>query len=334
MNFGATILDAEGLRLTKDEAQFFREANPFGFILFARNVETADQVYGLCCDMREAVGRDAPITVDQEGGRVQRLRGPTWDEWQPPLDFVQMAGGDAPRAMYIRYRLIANELKALTIDSNCAPMTDLAGPNTHAFLRNRCYSSSPNDVAELGRAVANGLMDGGVLPVLKHMPGHGRATSDSHHDLPQVDAELEELSETDFVPFRALNDLPMGMTAHIRFAKIDEAPATLSRDMIDIVRADIGFEGLIMTDDISMKALQGTTQTVTRAAMDAGCDVALCCNKDLATREICANAAGTMTQAAQTRAERALQMRKTPDDIDIPELKAELEALLSRQGNG
>jgi beta-N-acetylhexosaminidase len=334
MTFGATILDADGLKLSKDEARFFREANPFGFILFARNIDTPDQVYGLCSDLRDAVGREAPITIDQEGGRVQRLTGPNWTDWAAPLDFVERAGGDAPRAMYIRNRLIAAELKALTIDSNCAPLVDLAFADTHPFLRNRCYGETPADVAELGRAVANGLLDGGVLPVVKHIPGHGRAKSDSHFDLPLVELELEELSQTDFAPFRALNDLPMGMTAHIRFAAIDEAPATLSQSVMQLVRDDIGFDGLIMTDDLSMKALEGDIADLTRRALAAGCDIALLCNQPLATRETCANAAGTLSEAGQARAEAAIAARIAPDDIDIPALNAELEALLSGQGHG
>ena len=334
MNFGATILDADGLRLSRDELRFFREADPFGFILFGRNISTADQVYALCSDMREAVGRDAPILIDQEGGRVQRLRAPDWREWEPPLDFVQMAGDDAPRAMYIRYRLIAEELRALTIDANCAPLTDLAQRDTHPFLRNRCYGSDPEAVSELGRSVANGLLEGGVLPVLKHMPGHGRAITDSHIELPSVSAELEELTDTDFAPFRALNDLPLGMTGHIRFETIDDAPATLSRDMMNLVRTDIGFDGLIMTDDISMDALDGSIEDICRWSLDAGCDVILQCNQPLAAREACATAAGTMSDAAQSRAERALQARKTPSDIDKTELNAELEAVLRGQGNG
>ncbi len=334
MNFGATILDADGLRLSKDEARFFREADPFGFILFARNIDTPDQVYALCSEFREAVGREAPITIDQEGGRVQRLRGPAWEEWDAPLDFVRRAGDEAPRAMYLRYRLIAEELKALSIDSNCAPLVDLARDDTHDFLKNRCYGFEPDAVAELGRAVADGHLDGGVLPVLKHMPGHGRAMTDSHYKMPEVSAELEELADTDFATFRTLNDLPLGMTAHIRFSRIDDAPATLSRDVMNIVRSDIGFDGLVMTDDISMKALEGSVEEITRMSLEAGCDVVLQCNQSLADREACANAAGAMHDAAQVRAERALAARKTPDDIDIPELKAELEALLSEQGNG
>ena len=334
MSFGATILDADGLRLSKDETAFFRDADPFGFILFARNISEPDQVYALCSDMRDAVGRDAPITIDQEGGRVQRLRGPTWTEWAAPLDFIQAAGDDAERAMYLRYRHIAHELKALSIDSNCAPMVDLIVINTHEFLRIRCYGASPGDVAALGRAAANGLLDGGVLPVLKHIPGHGRTDLDSHFDLPRVDTELDELRETDFAPFRALNDLPMGMTAHVVYSDIDEAPATLSPDTMALVRDDIGFDGLIMTDDIGMKALSGTVPQIAKGALAAGCDVILHCNAPLADRIACANAAGQMTDAAQTRAEAALTARRTPDDIDIAALTAELETLLSGRPYG
>lgn len=269
-NFGATILDADGLRLSKDEKAFFRDADPFGFILFARNIDTPDQVYGLCSDFRDAVGREALITIDQEGGRVQRMRGPTWTEWLPPLDFVQAAGDDAERAIYVRYRLIAHELRSLTIDSNCAPMVDLVAKETHDFLRNRCYGTSPGDIAALGRAAAQGHLDGGVLPVVKHMPGHGRSDLDSHYELPRVNASLDTLRETDFAPFRALNDLPMGMTAHVVYEAVDDAPATLSSDTIALIRSDIGFEGLIMTDDIGMKALNGTADRIARPSFGCG----------------------------------------------------------------
>lgn len=334
MSFGATILDADGLRLSKDERAFFREADPFGFILFARNLHDADQIYALCSDMRDAVGRDAPITIDQEGGRVQRLRGPTWTDWAAPLDFIRAAGDEAERAMYLRYRYIAHELKVLSIDSNCAPMVDLIVPGTHEFLRNRCYGTTPGDVAALGRAAADGLLDGGVLPVLKHIPGHGRTDLDSHFDLPRVDTELDELRETDFAPFRTLNDLPMGMTAHVVYSDIDDAPATLSPDTMALVRDDIGFDGLIMTDDIGMKALSGTIPQIAKGALAAGCDVILLCNAPLADRIACANAAGQMTQRAQTRAEAALAARRAPDDIDIAALTAELETLLSGRPYG
>lgn len=332
--FGATILDAEGLRLTPEEKAFFRDTAPFGFILFARNIESPDQVRALCAEMREAAGHAAMITIDQEGGRVQRLRAPLWREWPAPLDQAEAAGAQAARAMYLRYRLIAAELHALGIDSNCAPLVDVAGPATHPFLRNRCYGADPHTVAHLGRAVADGLLDGGVLPVVKHIPGHGRAEADSHHDLPVVHAVKSELQATDFEPFKALNDLPLGMTAHLVYSAIDPEPATLSRRMMQVIRDEIGFDGLIMTDDISMKALRGTLPDLSRAALEAGCDVILHCNGTLAERQAVAEAAGEMTEAAQARAIRALTWRKTPDAIDISALSAQLDALMGGCAHG
>ncbi len=329
MRFGATILDAEGLRLTPDEKAFFRAANPFGFILFARNIDTPDQVRALCDELRESVGRDAPITIDQEGGRVQRLRGPVWHEWAPPLDFVMAAGQHAEKAMYLRYRIIAAELHALGIDSNCAPMVDVARETTHPFLRNRCYGSDAKTVACIGRAVADGLLDGGVMPVLKHIPGHGFATLDSHHELPSVALGENELGAIDFAPFHDLNDLPMGMTAHLVYDAIDDRPATLSPKMMNLIRTQIGFDNLIMTDDISMKALSGALGDIAKDALSAGCDVVLHCNGTLEERREVAEAAGEMSFAAQTRSLRALNARKTPDDVDIPALHAQLEALLN-----
>lgn len=332
--FGATILDAEGLRLTAEEVALFRDVNPFGFILFARNIETPDQIRALCNDFRESVGRDAVITIDQEGGRVQRLRGPYWRTWTPPLEFVQRAGTDAHRAMYLRYRLIAHELQELGIDSNCAPMVDVAFAQTHDFLRNRCYGSNPDTVADLGRAVAEGLLAGGVLPIVKHMPGHGRATQDSHYDLPTVGSGIAELKVCDFAPFKALNHLPMGMTAHLVYDAIDDAPATLSPDVMKVIRKDIDFGGLVMTDDISMKALKGTLTDQSHASIAAGCDVILHCNGSLAERAEVAAAAGDMTDAAQARAQTALAARQTPDALDIPSCEAQLEALLHGQVYG
>lgn len=327
--FGATILDAGGLRLTPEEKRLFADANPFGFILFARNIDTPEQVRALCADMREAVGRDAPITIDQEGGRVQRLRGPRWREWLPPLEHVRRAGDHAEKAMYLRYRIIADELRALGVDSNCAPMVDVATGATHAFLQNRCYGFDAAAVARIGRAVAGGMLAGGVLPVLKHIPGHGRAVVDSHFDLPVVADDPDTLRASDFAPFRALNDLPMGMTAHLVYAALDDRPATLSPRVMGLIRDEIGFDGLIMTDDISMKALSGPLPALSRAALEAGCDVILHCNGTLDERRAVADAAGPMSDAAQARAERALAARKTPDEVDIPALAAKLEALLN-----
>ncbi|MGA0923788.1 MAG: beta-N-acetylhexosaminidase [Lutimaribacter sp.] len=327
--FGATILDAEGLRLSAQEKAFFAQANPFGFILFARNIDSPEQLRALCDDMRQAVGRDAPITIDQEGGRVQRLRAPLWREWLPPLDHVARAGPDAAEAMYLRYRIIAHELRDLGIDSNCAPMVDVATPQTHPFLLNRCYGSTPETVAQMGRAVADGLLDGGVLPVLKHIPGHGRAQVDSHFALPVVDASHAALMQTDFAPFKALNDLPMGMTAHLVYAQIHDQPATLSAPMMQVIRQDVGFDGLIMTDDIAMKALSGSLADLAQRARQAGCDIVLHCNGTLDERRAVADAAGLMDAPGQARAERALAQRKTPTEVDICALEAKLGALLN-----
>lgn len=328
MNFGATILDAEGTRLSVEEKAFFRDVNPFGFILFARNIETPDQIRALCDDFRETVGREAPITIDQEGGRVQRLRAPIWREWMPPLAHVEQAGDQAERAMYLRYRLIAHELRSLGIDSNCAPMVDVAVGETHDFLKNRCYGYDPETVSKLGRAVAQGMLDGGVLPVLKHIPGHGRATLDSHYDLPHVSADPALLDITDFAPFRALNDLPMGMTAHLVYDEIDSLPATVSPKMMGVIREQMGFDGLIMTDDISMKALRGDLGELSKAAIEAGCDVILHCNGTLEERKQVAEAAGAMGVVAQRRAEAVLAARHEPDSIDIEALEAELDRLM------
>ncbi len=331
MNFGATILDADGLRLTGEEKSLFRDVNPFGFILFARNIDTPDQIRALCCDFREAVGREAPITIDQEGGRVQRLRAPLAREWMPPLDHVARAGPDAERAMFLRYRLIAHELRVLGIDSNCAPMVDLAFDETHPFLQNRCYGSDATIVAKLGRAAAEGMLQGGVLPVLKHIPGHGRATQDSHYDLPHVSADAEDLDDMDFAPFRLLNDLPMGMTAHLVYDAIDDQPATVSAPMMAVIREQIGFDGLIMTDDLSMKALSGSLTDLSRRALSAGCDAILLCNGTLAERAEVAQASGQMSDRAQARAETALAARRVPAPLDIQAAEAELSRLMGGQ---
>jgi beta-N-acetylhexosaminidase len=329
LNFGATILDPLGLRLSAEEKAFFREANPFGFILFARNLDSAKQIRALCDELRNAVGRDAPITIDQEGGRVQRLRAPHWREWLPPLDQVKKAGAGATDAMYIRYRLIASELRALGIDSNCAPLVDVATDITHPFLKNRCYGTQADQVTVLGRAVANGLLDGGVLPVVKHIPGHGRAVADSHLELPVVDTDMDTLDEVDFAPFRALNDLPMGMTAHLVYRELDNAPATLSPTVMGMIRKKIGFDGLIMTDDLSMKALSGSLADLSEQAIAAGCDVILHCNGSLAAKREVAQAAGTLSTEGQRRAEAAIAARKQPLEVDIPALEAKLKALMN-----
>jgi beta-N-acetylhexosaminidase len=338
---GAAIFGCDGLDLGRDEAAFFRDYDPFGFILFARNVESPSQLRRLTAELRAAVGREAPVFVDQEGGRVQRLRAPHWREWLPPLDMVALArAGSSParqdeaaeRAMWLRYRIIAAELRAAGIDGNCAPCLDLAGPVTHPFLKNRCYGTDAASVARLGRAAANGHLAGGVLPVMKHMPGHGRANADTHHDLPTVDAPAGELLATDFAAFTALRDLPLAMTAHIVFSAYDDRPATASARMVQVMRDDIGFAGLLMTDDLAMNALPGSKAQRAAAAMAAGCDLVLECNGDLADRIAVAAAAGAMGPASLSRARAALAARHDPDPVDILALESELSGLLDGQG--
>ncbi|RMC32888.1 glycoside hydrolase family 3 N-terminal domain-containing protein [Paracoccus alkanivorans] len=329
MSSSATILGGiAGISLTPDERDFFRSADPWGFILFARNVDNPEQLRRLTGDLRDAVGRDAVVTVDQEGGRVQRLRAPHWREWPAPLDQAE-AGA---RAMWLRYRLIGAELHDAGIDSDCAPALDVAQADTHPFLRNRCFGTDPARVAELGRAAADGLLAAGVLPIVKHMPGHGRAVADSHHDLPTVTASEEELNALDFAPFRALKDLPMGMTGHIRFAALDEAPATASSRMVSIIRERIGFDGLLVTDDIGMNALSGTEPERAAASIAAGCDLVLHCNGDISTMEPVVAAAGAMSPEAQRRADAALAMRQPPRPADLDALMAEYRALVPGAG--
>lgn len=326
---GAYILGCEGLSLSPAERAFFRAADPWGFILFARNVQDPEQLKRLCGQLREAVGRNAMITIDQEGGRVQRMRAPHWREWLPPLDQMRITGPqNAARAMYLRYRLIAAELLAVGIDSNCAPSADVACGQTHPFLLNRCYGDESTVVVGAAQAVSRGLLDGGVLPVLKHMPGHGRATVDSHKDLPRVNASAKTLREIDFAAFRALNDLPLAMTAHIVFEAFDDKPATTSLIMQQMIRDEIGFGGLLMTDDISMEALSGTVAERSAAAIRAGCDTVLHCNGDLAEMERVAQAAGQMSLASALRAKAALALRRAPDGVDIAALEAEFGALV------
>jgi beta-N-acetylhexosaminidase len=275
------------------------------------------------------VGRNALVFVDQEGGRVQRLRAPHWREWLPPLDQVQAAGPQAVRAMSLRYRLIAAELRAVGIDGNCAPCADVIGPDTHPFLRNRCYGDDPRTVAAIARAVADAHLAVGVLPVVKHLPGHGRSMVDTHHDLPRVSATRATLTATDFVPFRALADLPLAMTAHLVFTELDALhPATQSPEMIRVIRQDIGFAGLLMTDDLNMQALTGSLADRAARSIAAGCDIALHCKGDLAEMQAVAAAAGDMGPMTIARAAAALARRIPAPLPDIEGWLADPSALL------
>ena len=338
MASGAYILAPAGPVLSPKEAAFFRQAAPWGFIIFQRNCETPEQLRRLTAELRQAVGRDAPILIDQEGGRVQRMRAPHWREWMPPLDQVaafsyETHGAEflqtSARAMYLRGALIGAELVAHGVDVNCAPSADIAWPDTHEFLRNRCYGTDAGTVATMARACAEGLLDRGCLPVLKHAPGHGRATLDSHKALPRINAPIADLQDTDFAPFTALADIGMVMTAHIVLPEIDpERPVTQSPEGIAYLRNTLGLSGLLMSDDISMGALEGEMEDRVRAALGAGCDLILHCNGDLAEMEIVAGAAGEMSPTAAKRADIAVGQRRTPIDIDISGLEAEFGDLM------
>ena len=302
--------------------------------MFQRNCKSPDQLRRLTAALREAVGRNAPILIDQEGGRVQRMRAPHWREWMPPFDQVEALAGSggvspaAERAIYLRGFLIGAELLAHGIDVNCAPCADVAGPETHPFLRNRCLGSTAPVVTVMARALAAGLTDAGCLPVLKHAPGHGRATRDSHEDLPCIDASLAELVETDFLPFRELADLPMTMTAHVVLPEIDpERPVTLSRPGVTYLREELGLSGLLLTDDISMGALSGTVESRAASAHEAGCDLVLHCSGDLSEMSAIAAAVGDMSSSAQRLADIAFSARRHPLDVDICDFEAEFAAL-------
>lgn len=322
---GATILGGiAGPDLAPDERAFFQEADPWGFILFGRNVDTPDRLRRLTAELRDAVGRDAPVLVDQEGGRVQRLRAPHWTNWQAAADLAP-AG---ERAVWLQHYLMGQELAAVGIDVDCAPCLDIATATTHPFLQNRCFGRDAEAVTALGRAAANGLLAAGVLPVIKHLPGHGRAHVDSHHDLPVIDAPLNELEHSDFLPFRALADLPLAMTAHIRLAALDGRPATASPPAIALIRERIGFDGLLMSDDIGMQALSGGFGERAGAAIGAGCDVVLSCNETIAQMTEIVEAAGRLTPRAAGRAQAALARREAETGHDPVALRAELVALI------
>lgn len=330
MAHSATILGCEGLTLSHDEKAFFAQAGPWGFILFTRNIKNAAQVSALTAELRDAVGYDAPVLIDQEGGRVQRMRGPIWREWVPPLDQMARAKpNSAPRAMALRYRLIAHELRAVGIDVNCAPTADVARADTHPFLRNRLYGSDVVTVAQTALAVANGLLAGGVLPVLKHIPGHGAAVTDSHKALPRVSLDKAALDTVDFAAFRALKSLPLGMTAHVVFEALGSTlPATMDPGMIALIRNDIGFQGALMTDDLSMGALPGPIGERAARAKAAGCDLILHCNGELPEMEDVVAQSGPLDGLSKSRTDAALAMRKAPDPLDITQIEADLADLL------
>ncbi|WP_406852060.1 beta-N-acetylhexosaminidase [Brevundimonas sp. BH3] len=319
----AVIFGCAGYRLSAEEKSFFAEANPWGFILFRRNVENPDQVKALVTELRACVGRDdAPVLIDQEGGRVQRLGPPFWPKYPPGAAYLQAADGDVSKArelVRLGARLMAHDLHELGINVDCVPVLDVPVPDAHDIIGDRAYARDPQTVARLGRAAAEGMLAGGVLPIIKHIPGHGRAFADSHHDLPVVETPLEELDAWDFVPFRANSDMPMAMTAHVVFTAVDDqAPATTSKAGIRLMRDHLGFGGLIMCDDLSMNALQGTLQNRAERSIAAGCDMLLHCNGKLDEMAEVLSATPKLKGEARQRADAALaRIVRLPEPLDI-----------------
>lgn len=329
----AFIAGLSGLTLTNEERTFLRDADPWGAILFKRNVSDKAQVSDLTNSIRDTLGREAVILVDQEGGRVQRLAPPHWPAYPPGARYAALydhrreAGLEAAE---LGARLIANDLREVGIDTDCLPLADVPVAGGDPIIGDRAYGDRPDKVADIAAAVARGLLRGGVLPVLKHLPGHGRATADSHLKLPVVDTPRATLEQTDFAAFRPLAGLPLGMTAHVVFSAIDPAtPATTSVTMLrEVIRGWIGFQGLLMSDDVSMGALSGTIAERSRAAIAAGCDVVLHCNGDLAEMRAVAGEAPQLGGEALRRADAALAARHAPDAFDAAAGRARFAELI------
>jgi beta-N-acetylhexosaminidase len=326
----AFVSGCAGLALTLEERAFLRLEDPWGLILFKRNVSDRDQVRALTRSFRECVGRaDAPVLIDQEGGRVQRMGPPHWRAY--PAAAAIEAGlepAKAEAAARLVARLIAADLNEVGITVDCAPVLDVAGEGMHTAIGNRAFSSRPERVAAMGRAVAEGLLAGGVAPVIKHIPGHGRARVDSHHELPVVEAVRSGLSQ-DFAPFAALKDFPMAMSAHLLYTAIDpQRPATMSPTVVrEIMRGEIGFDGLIMSDDLSMKALKGPFDERAAAVIEAGLDIVLHCNGDLDEARGVASATPALSGASLRRADAALAAIAPPKPFDVELGERELAAI-------
>lgn len=325
----AMILGAAGTELSAEEIAFYRGEKPWGFILFARNVREPAQLADLVAAMRDSVGRpEAPVFIDQEGGRVQRLRPPMAPDYPDAATLGRLYAGDRAgglRAAWLMSRLHAMDLSRYGITADCLPVLDVPVAGAHDVIGNRAYGHDPQAVIALGRAAAEGLMAGGVLPVMKHMPGHGRAFADSHKALPTVDSGLEALRGHDFVPFKALADLPLAMTAHIVYRAIDpDNPATTSRRVVEeIVRGEIGFDGLLMSDDISMHALSGDFAARAEAILAAGCDLVLHCHGIMEEMRAVAEKTPELSGRSLTRARSALARLTPADDMDEAAARAE-----------
>ena len=329
----AFICGCAGLALSAGEIAFLRESDPWGLILFKRNVGDREQLRALTKSFRSTVGRDdAPVLIDQEGGRVQRMGPPHWRAYPAAARFdASLPVGDAEDAARLTARLIAHDLREVGITIDCAPVLDVAEPGTHAVIGSRALSERPERVAALARACAEGLMAGGVAPVVKHIPGHGRATADSHQKLPVVATDRATLEATDFAAFRPLAGLPMAMTAHVVYSALDpENPATTSPIIVrEIMRQEIGFDGLIMSDDVSMKALGGPFEARVRAIFAAGLDVALHCNGDLEEARSVASETPELAGRALERAEAALAAARVPESLDLAEAERRFNVMMT-----
>ncbi len=330
MTARAFISGCASTTLSDEETRFFSASRPWGLILFKRNIESPAQVSALTRAFRDIVERsDAPVLIDQEGGRVQRLGPPHWPDF--PAAETLARTGDSAATVELGARLIADELEKLGINVDCLPVADLRFPGAHDVIGNRAYGSEPAAVARLARAAADGLLAGGVLPVVKHIPGHGRAMTDSHLELPKVSASRAELERTDFAPFRLLSDLPLAMTAHVIYEAIDSAlPATISPVVVrEVIRTHIGFDGLLMTDDVSMKALSGGIGENTRLAFAAGCDLALHCNGKMDEMRAVAENSPVLAGKPAERAKKALdRIVRGAKPLDVAEAWSRFSAMV------
>ena len=334
MTSRAFVAGCAGTELSADERAFFRSTDPWGLILFARNCDEPDQIRSLVEDFKACVGRtNAPVLIDQEGGRVQRLKPPIWRAYPEAGRFGALYRSDpvaARQAVRSCTRLIAHDLTELGITVDCLPVLDIPQPGAHEVIGTRAYGTTPSQVADLARCAAEALLDGGVAPVIKHIPGHGRAMADSHKALPVVDAAVDELRAIDFPPFADLSDMPIAMTAHVVYAALDpDQPATQSsKVMNDVIRGELGFDGLVLTDDLGMNALSGSMEQRATRSLEAGCDIILHCSGILDEAKEVADATPELSGLPAKRAQRALERIGEPAKFDVDEAKSDLDRIL------
>ncbi len=331
----AAIFDCEGPRASREEKDFFRDVDPWGFIVFARHCASANALRAHCEELRECVGRDdAPILIDQEGGRVARMKPPTFPPYPPPSVFGELWRLDPKRARQaarLDGRLLARLVSDCGVSLNCVPMLDVPQPDADpAVIGDRALARHPEIIAALGAEIIEGALEGGALPVIKHLPGHGRALCDSHQALPCVTARLEDLRAVDFAPFKTLNHAPMGMTAHVLYEALDAAHcATMSETIIrDIIRGEIGFDGVLFGDDLKMKALGGALENRARDSLEAGCDVVLCCNFSMDEKRAVIDGLRELSGKPAQRGAAALGKRRPPELFDTAEAYQRLQYLL------